>query len=165
GDALARVGDAVDTLEGKAGRLDELADNANETLTEIRTAARGVGRLTDAAGGAPVVGGFVEDPPKIPDRADGEGNRKVFAETDLFPAGLAQLTTQGKQRLGDIGSWLSGLSRHEGAEVVVVAYADPKGAKADPARQLTQKQSEAVAYYLKKQGSVYKDDYLLSEKL
>src|SRR5207248_1827394 len=74
----------------------------------------------------PLVNRYVEDPTALLVRPNCERNRQCFAEGDLFEPGRAVLTAQGRQRLDDLGPWLEGM-KHKGSEVVVVAYADPRG--------------------------------------
>jgi phospholipid/cholesterol/gamma-HCH transport system substrate-binding protein len=89
-------------------------------------------------------------------RYDCERDRRVFPADDLFEPGRAALTAQGKQRLDGLRSWLDGL-KHQGSEVVVVAYADPhRGLSPQQAQDLTRQQSQTVSDYLIKQHAVQK---------
>jgi phospholipid/cholesterol/gamma-HCH transport system substrate-binding protein len=89
-------------------------------------------------------------------RPDCQRDRRVLAEADLFVPGEAILTAQGKAALDKIAPWLNGM-KHPGSEVVVVAYADPRGGRsAEVAKSVTQKQSEAAARYLRDKHGVHK---------
>lgn len=167
-DVLAQVNDALkgDGTIGKLMKDPEVAELLAETLRSISGAAR-QGETTMAAGERgmgnlrklPLVGKHFETPTSILVRAGSERNRRVFAETELFEAGRAALTTPGKGRLDELGPWLRGL-RHKGADVVVVSYADAKKADARTAQAVTQQQAEAVLGYLKDEHKVHKIDYV-----
>jgi outer membrane protein OmpA-like peptidoglycan-associated protein len=89
----------------------------------------------------------------------------MFAETELFAEGGTTLTAQGEQRLQQATPWLSGLLAHKGAELVVVAYQDPKSRQAPIAQVLTNRQSDAVCSYLRDQQGVNKISWLSSREV
>lgn len=125
-----------------------LLQQGQETMASIKQDADALRRL-------PLVRSYVEDPHALLVRPRYERNRQVFAEGELFEPGRAVLTSTGKQKLDAAAPWLEGL-KHNGSEVVVVAYADPKTSRPDLARTLTQQQSEAVCTYLKDRHSAHK---------
>src|SRR5262249_284678 len=98
-------------------------------------------------------------------RPNASRNRKVYKEADLFEPGRAQLTSQGRDILNEVGGWMDGL-KHPGSEGVVVAYAAP-GDKGDPrtAQEAARRQAEAVGNYVKKQHSVHKLGWVRSRKV
>ena len=75
----------------------------------------------------------------------------MYTDADLFADGGTTLTTQGEQRLQQATPWLSGLLTHKGAELVVVAYQDPKSPQAALAPVMTTRQCDAVCAYLREQ--------------
>src|SRR5262249_31069466 len=97
---------------------------------------------------------YVEDVQAILVRPDCERNQWVLPEASLFQPGRAQLTVQGTQRLDEIAKRVNEL-KHDGSEVVVAAYADPKSNPAFAAT-LTKQQSEAVASYMKDHHGIHK---------
>jgi hypothetical protein len=61
---------------------------------------------------------------------------------------------------------LSDLTKYDGAEMVILAYADPKtDLNAEQAVLLTQKQSEAVRDFLKQAGAIYKKYWVFPRKV
>ena len=130
---------------------------SQDTLAAFQQDAEAIKRL-------PVVRNYVEDPEALLVRPNCECNRQCFAEADLFQAGRAVLTTDGQHRLDELAPWLAGL-KHKGSEIVIVAYADPKGPHAGVARTLTRQQSEAVCSYLKAQHAVQKMGWFSSRKV
>jgi outer membrane protein OmpA-like peptidoglycan-associated protein len=164
-DLADRVGAVLaDLREQKAG-LGELIQNSKTMVKQGEETMKSFQDVSDAVKRFPVVRSYVEDPLALLYRPGVERNRKWFAEADLFPPGQARLTTQGEQRLSEVVPWLAGLTRHKGAEVVVVSYADAKATPAAIAPKLTREQSEAVAQYLKNHGAIHKDYWLLSRKV
>lgn len=125
-----------------------LLERSQDTMSAFQQDAEAFKRL-------PVVRGYVEDPVALLVRPRCERYRQWFSADDLFEPGRAVLTSQGQQRLDELGPWLAGL-KQKGSDVVVVSYADPKSANAQIARTLTAQQAEAVVDYLKKQHAVQK---------
>ena len=84
----------------------------------------------------------------------------------MFAPGRAQLTDEGRQRLRELVPQLSSLTKNDGAEMVILAYADRKTTlDAEQAQVLTQKQSEAVRDFLKQAGAVYKKYWVFPRKV
>jgi phospholipid/cholesterol/gamma-HCH transport system substrate-binding protein len=155
--------------------LTEVLDEMKATLKDVRDGEGAVGqelvgalrqtratmesfeKTGNAVRKLPIVRGYDKDPRALLVRPNSERVRKVFAEGDLFEPGRSALTAPGRQRLDAVADDLKGSLRHEGADLVVVACADPK-ASASPAlaRTLTESQSMAVANYLKDRHSVQK---------
>jgi phospholipid/cholesterol/gamma-HCH transport system substrate-binding protein len=157
-DALAQVGRILQAVESEKGRVTGLVDNTNSLLRQGHDTMESIQDVADAVKRAPIVRNYVEDPKALLVRPDSERNRWVFPEADLFEPNRAQLTAPGRQRLDEIAQRVNEL-KHDGSEVVVVAYADPK---TDPtfAATLTRQQSEAVAFYLKDRHGVHKTGWL-----
>jgi outer membrane protein OmpA-like peptidoglycan-associated protein len=163
---LARdVGQVLQDLKGQKESFGELVQNSKKMVQQGEETMASFQDVAEAVKRFPGVRSYVEDPLALLYRPKVERNRKWFAEADLFPPGQARLTAQGEQRLRDVVPWLAGLTRHKGAEVVVVSYADPKSTNPTLAQRLTRDQSEAVATYLKSQGGVHKDYWVLSRKV
>jgi outer membrane protein OmpA-like peptidoglycan-associated protein len=117
--------------------------------------------LTDGVKRVPIVRNYVEDAQALLVRPNAECNQWVLPENTLFEPGRAQLTAPGKQRLDEIARRVNEL-KHDGSEVVVVAYADPKATSATFAQTLTRQQSDAVLTYLKDTHGVHKMGWLSS---
>ncbi len=164
-DLAQQVSQVLDDIHGEKKNVTDLLQQSKgmvaqgqETMASFQDVAEAVKRL-------PGVRNYVEDPLALLYRPGVERNSKSFAETELFPVGQARLTTQGEQRLSALVPWLAGLTRHKGAEVVVVAYADPRSTNPTLAQRLTHDQSEAVAEFLKKSGGIHKDLGFWSRKV
>jgi phospholipid/cholesterol/gamma-HCH transport system substrate-binding protein len=141
-------------IEKAAGRLDTLARKAEDTLESIKRSADAVERV-------PIVGGFLENPRTLLVRPRHEKHRQLFREQELFEPGRAALTSNGRVKLDRLEDWLEGLKAHAGADVVVVAYADPAPSPdAAHAKRITDEQSREVVDYLKKQFKVHKRGWI-----
>jgi phospholipid/cholesterol/gamma-HCH transport system substrate-binding protein len=170
-DVLGQVNDTLAGLRQGEGTLGQLARNpeAYDTLVALLKQSRdtmaSVQQDADALKRLPVVRGYVEDALALLVQGNREKDYRVFAEADLFEPGRAVLTAQGRQRLDALAPWLEGM-KHKGSEVVVAAYADPKGpVPPAAARALTRQQSEAVCDYLKSQHAVQKMGWFSSRKV
>jgi phospholipid/cholesterol/gamma-HCH transport system substrate-binding protein len=150
------VGKLLKDPEAYASML-ALLQQGRETMCSLQQDADALKRL-------PLVRSYVEDAQELLVRADCERSRQFFAEADLFEPGRAVLTANGRQRLDELAPWLASL-KQKGSEVVVVAYADPKGADPGVARTLTRQQSEAVCAYLKGHHAVQKMGWFRSRRV
>jgi phospholipid/cholesterol/gamma-HCH transport system substrate-binding protein len=128
------------------------------TLGQTRETMASFEKTSDAVRRLPIVSSYSKGAQEILVRPGSERIRAgVFAENELFEPGRAALTAPGKQRLDGIAEKIKGSVKHDGADLVVVATADPK-APASPAaaKALTEAQSNAVVSYLKERHSVQK---------
>ncbi|GIW82769.1 MAG: hypothetical protein KatS3mg105_4576 [Gemmatales bacterium] len=175
--ASRKSNDVTDVLLGVHSTVAE----ANRTLREIRDGKGTIGKLlrdpqaydelvrffrdgqrtiqslkqnSDAIKRMPLVRSYVRDVYEELIRPDCSRNRWWFREEDLFERGHAVLTAGGRARLDAIAPKINGL-KHKGSEVVIASFADPHS-DADFSRNLTQKQSETVAEYLKSKHEVHK---------
>jgi phospholipid/cholesterol/gamma-HCH transport system substrate-binding protein len=169
-DVLAQVNSALQDIRDGQGTLGRLAKDPEaysallSLLQQSSDTMRSIQQDADAIKRLPLVRGYVEDATTLLVRPNCERNRQVFAEAELFEPGRAVLTAAGKQRLDDLAPWLSGL-KHKGSEVVVVAYADPRGEHGPHIQALTRQQSDAVCTYLKDQHAVQKMGWFSSRKV
>ncbi len=129
------------------------------TVREARTTFQSVGKTGDALRGLPIIRDYARDAETMLVRPRCDRMRTMFAEADLFEPGRAALTPDGKKRLDEVVPRLKGGLRHEGADLVVVALADPKQARPQ-AKKITADQSAAVCDYLRDQHSVQKAGWL-----
>jgi hypothetical protein len=113
-------------------------------------------RVTDAASTLPFFRNYVKDQQTLLIRANAECNLQIIAEGKLFEPGAATLTAQGEQLLNGKITWMTGLLLHRGAEMVIVAYADPHGSHVETAQRVTDRQAEAVAAFLRNQREIKK---------
>ncbi len=164
-DLAQQVGKVLEDLHSEKKSFGELVQDGKSMVHQTQDTMASFQDVAEAVKRLPLVNSRVEDPLALLYRPGVERNRKWFAETDLFEAGRAQLTAPGEQRLAEVIPWLAGLTRHKGAEVVVVSYADPKNSQPALAQKLTRDQSESVVQYLKNHGAVYKEYWLLSRKV
>jgi phospholipid/cholesterol/gamma-HCH transport system substrate-binding protein len=172
----AELGDALDEMKGALQGLskgegplgEEVLDTVKQTkkaATSLQQTMSSAQKVTDAAQTLPWFRNYVKDQQSLLIRSNQECNSRVFAETDLFPEGGTTLTAQGELRLQQAIPWLSGLLAHKGADLVVVAYQDPKSRQAPVAQVLTDRQSEAVCAYLRDQKAVSKIGWLSSREV
>ena len=127
------------------------------TLQQTRATMEAFEKTGNAVRKLPIVRGYDKDAQSLLVRPDCERVRTVFAEGDLFEPGRSALTAPGKQRLDAVAEKLKGSLRHDGADLVVAACADPKSAVSPSlARALTESQSTAVVSYLKDHHSIQK---------
>lgn len=158
-DALGRVNKLLEAIEGEKGKVGSLVESTTNLIRQGQDTMESIQDVTEAVKRAPIVRSYVEDAQALLVRPNCERNQKVFAAAELFEPGRAQLTAQGQQRLDEVGRWANGLA-HDGSEVVVVAYADPKTTNAVYASTLTRQQSEAVLNYLKDRHKVHKTGWV-----
>jgi phospholipid/cholesterol/gamma-HCH transport system substrate-binding protein len=177
-DVLGEVGSAlkgIQTGEGTLGKLAKdprayealvgLIQNSTDAVDRSKDAMAAIQRDAEALKKVPIIGSYVEDPVALLVRSNCERNRRTFAESELFEPGRAVLTAQGREKLDELGPWLSGL-KHKGSEIVVVSYADPaKKVEAKTAANVTRQQGEAVVDYLKKQHAAHKLGWFSSRKV
>jgi phospholipid/cholesterol/gamma-HCH transport system substrate-binding protein len=136
--------------EGTLGKLVKSNDaytEAVKSLQEMRRMVTSVKQNADAIKALPVVRSYVVDANKELIRPDCRRHRQWFASRALFEPERAVLTPAGRHALDSVAAWMNGL-KAEGSEVVIAAFADPRN-NADFAQELTRKQSEVVASYLK----------------
>ncbi len=152
-DALAEV---TGTLQGFRNGEGPLGKEVLGTVQQTRGTLASIQQVADAAKRLPWVRSYVKDQHALLVRSDFECNHRVFAESELFEPNGTSLTAQGKQHLDKEVSWLTGLLRHEGADLVVASYADPRSANPALAQAISDRQSEAVCQYLKNHHAVHK---------
>lgn len=159
-DVLGQVEGVLQEVRDGKGSLGKLLsdDGLHSSLTQLTQQGKGtlaaIQQDAEAIREMPIIRSYVKDAHKLLVRPDCEANRQVFGESELFEPGHSVLTAQGKQQLDRLVPWLEGL-KHKGSEVVIASYANP-AAEARTALTLTQKQSEAVAAYLKDHHAVQK---------
>lgn len=164
-DAMAQAGRLLGTLEEQKGKVGELVDNTNRLLQRGHDAVTSIQRVSEAVENAPLVSGYVKDPHKLLYPPNTERKVWWYRDEELFETGTDRLTATGKAALDMVVDQVAGLTRHDGAELVVVAYADRKaGDDPNVTRRLTQNQSETVVKYLKDSGAVHKSYWLFSRK-
>ena len=164
-DAVNQMGKVLQSLEGEKGRLIDVVDNTNKLLRKGTDTFESIHNVAEGIKRVPLFRNYVEDPNELTFRPNAERNRQWFASEDLFESGRAVLTTRGQERLKGVVPWVLGLTQHDGAEVVVLAFADPKTMDAAVAKTLTQQQTETVGTFLKDNNAVYKRFGLVPRKL
>jgi phospholipid/cholesterol/gamma-HCH transport system substrate-binding protein len=136
----------------------EVGKNVVATLAQIRTSADSFARTSDAVRKMPIVNSYDVDAQALLVRPG--SSREVvglFSEAELFEPGRAVLTARGAERLDAIADKIKGFLGHTGADLVVVATADPKSSPDRAlAKTLTESQSAAVLNYLKDHHSIHK---------
>jgi len=131
-----------------------------ETITTLKQDADAIKRL-------PIIRDYIEDSNAILVRPDQDRDRRVFATEDLFEPGRAILTDHGRQHLENLRSWFEAL-RVKGSDIVVATYAAPavpSDQSASVALLISQKQSEAVANYLREHVNAEKVTWYSSRKI
>lgn len=153
-DLAQSIGELVDAVKGEKGRVTGLVDNTNTLITQGQGTMKSIQRVAEAVEEMPIVKNYVKNPQALLIRPDCERNQWVYSEANLFDKDSARLTTDGRKKLDDLAKRVNEL-KHDGSEVVVVAYADPKS-NPTYAAYLTRQQSLEVANYLKDKHSVHK---------
>ena len=132
-----------------------LVENTNQLIRKSTDAVESAKQVVDGMKEIPFFRSLVKDPEKLLFPPGCEANPWWFREAELFEPGGDRLTEAGRQRLNGLAPQLAGLTRHGGASLVVVAYADP--AATGNVRALTRNQAEVVFNHLKGGGAVHKD--------
>jgi phospholipid/cholesterol/gamma-HCH transport system substrate-binding protein len=162
-DLAKQIGDSVKGVRDGEGALGK---EAVDTLRQIRTTMETFEQVGNAGKDMPVVRNYVKDPLALLVRPDCECNRYPYNEADLFEPGRAVLTADGRSRLDELAPRLNGLLKHEKAEMVVLACADPKSAEdRGLLKTVTKGQSEAICQYLKEHHAVQKAGWFTSRKV
>lgn len=164
-EALAQAGKLLGVLEEQKGKVGELVDNTNNLILRGQEAVASIQRVSEAVEAAPIVNGYVKDPQKLLHPANAERNAWWHASDELFEPGADRLTEAGRTKLDALAAQVGGLMRHDGAELLVVAWADKKSSEDGTLlRRRTDNQAETVQKYLKDRGAVYKSYWLFSRK-
>jgi phospholipid/cholesterol/gamma-HCH transport system substrate-binding protein len=162
GDVVAQIGGVVDDLRANKGSLERLINGVERMTHQGTSTLESIQQDADAIKRMPIVRSYVQDARALLIRPECERYRQAYRETELFEPGKAILTAQGRQRLDALAPWLDGL-KHKGSDVVVASYA--ANGDAALARDVTQKQSEAVVGYLKDNHAVQKMGWFSSRKV
>ncbi len=138
---VKRADGAVHTVEAKAADVDKL-------VTDTRGAVQSAKQGTEAIKAMPFVRDYVVDADKLLRRSECKAEVMSYTAADLFENGTAILTADGKGHLNRLGDGLRAVKNDKAEVVVAAGLTDPK---ADPtaASELTRKQAEVVAEYLK----------------
>lgn len=144
---VKRADSAVGNVEDKVTDVDKFVKDGRETLRSVKQG-------TDAVQKLPIVRGYVTDAAAILVRPDCRRELVTYSTADLFETDSAILTETGKKHLTEVAAWLKGLP-HDKAEVVIAGLCDPGNVGQTPssAVELTKKQAEAAAEFLKSQKS------------
>ena len=140
-----RADSAVGTVEEKSADVDKFVKDGRETLKSVKQG-------TDAVQKMPLIRNYVTDSAAILVRPDSRRELVTYSTADLFESDTAIITPSGREHLNQVAAWLKGLP-HDKAEVVIAALCDPGNVGQTPssAAELTKKQAEGVADYLKGQ--------------
>jgi phospholipid/cholesterol/gamma-HCH transport system substrate-binding protein len=151
--ALYEIQNGNGTL-GKLVKNNEVYAEALGSLQDVRKMVASVKQNSDAVKALPIVRSYVVDAHRELVRPECRRARRWFRAEDLFEPGRAVLTGAGKARLDTAAAWLNE-QNDSNSEIVVAAFADAK-LPPDYAQTLTEKQSQAVADYLRGQHRVHK---------
>jgi ABC-type transporter Mla subunit MlaD len=143
---VKRTDKAIDTVDSEMANLKGFVSDGRETLRSVRQG-------TDAISRMPIIRGYVQDANALLVRPAHSRSRMAYNARDLFQPGTAIITDSGRSHLNAVATWLKGVE-NDGADVVVVAFADPDDPNLTPgsATEVTRKQSEVVIEFLKEQG-------------
>ena len=165
-DPITQASKVLEALDQEKANVHELVDNTNALVRKGQKTLASMQQATDAVKRLPGVRSYVEDAHELLFRPNCERTPQWFTESELFTPGKAQLSDAGRDRLRELVSQLSDLTKHDGAEMVIVAYTDPRtDLSAEQAVLLTQKQSEAVRDFLKQAGAIYKKYWVFPRKV
>jgi outer membrane protein OmpA-like peptidoglycan-associated protein len=165
-DPITQASQMLEALDKEKANVHELLDNTNALVRRGQKTLTSMQQATDAVKRLPGFRSYVEDAHELLYRPNCERTPQWFTETELFAPGRAQLTDGGRDRLRDLVPQLSSLTKQDGAEMVILAYADPKTSlDSEQALLLSQKQSEAVRDFLKQAGAIYKKYWVFPRKV
>jgi hypothetical protein len=165
-DPVTQASKVLEALDQEKANVHELIDSTNALVRKGQKTLTSMQQATDAVKRLPGVRSYVEDAHELLYRPNCQRTPQWFAESELFAPGRALLTEGGRERLRELVPQISGLTKQDGAEMVILAYADPKtGLDAEQAALLTQKQSEAVRDFMKQAGAVYKKYWVFPRKV
>lgn len=151
--AVANAGRAAKSLDataagvqGELGSVKGMVKSTDAAVTAIRHDAEAIKSL-------PIIRSYVEDPVKLLVRPDFVPDRLVYETSQIFDDGTTTFSEAGRRKLAEVANWLN-TKRVKNSEVVVATLTDPDDKEATPAgsRQMTKKQSEAIAKYFEDQG-------------
>jgi hypothetical protein len=165
-DPITQASKVLEALDQEKANVHELIDSTNAMVRKGQKTLASMQQATDAVKRLPGVRSYVDDAHELLYRPNCQRTPQWFAETELFTPGRAVLTDGGRERLREVVPQISSLTKHDGAELVIFAYADPKTElDAEQAALLTLKQSEAVRDFLKQAGAVYKKYWVFPRKV
>lgn len=165
-DPITQASQMLEALDKEKANVHELLDNTNALVRRGQKTLTSMQQATDAVKRLPGFRSYVEDAHELLYRPNCERTPQWFAESELFSPGRAQLTDAGRERLRELVPQLSSLTKYEGAEMVILAYADPKcSLDSEQALLLSQKQSEAIRDFLKQAGAIYKKYWVFPRKV
>jgi phospholipid/cholesterol/gamma-HCH transport system substrate-binding protein len=144
---LARADKAITNVDGEMGALRGFVSDGRDTLRSVKQG-------TDAIGKMPIVRNYVEDHVALLVRPTMSREKWGYATRDLFEPGTAVLTAEGAVHLSALAGALQD-RKYSGSEIVVAGfYSDEKNPLAPAvALELTRKQAEVVAEFLKEHGA------------
>jgi len=144
---LARADKAVTNMEGEMGALRGFVSDGRDTLRSVKQG-------TDAIGKMPIVRNYVEDHVALLVRPTMSRSHWNYAARDLFEPGTAVLTPDGANHLTNLANMLND-NKYSGSEVVVAGFYanEPNPVPPAVALELTRKQAEVVAEFLKGHGA------------
>src|SRR5262249_50501867 len=140
-DPITQASKMLEALDKEKANVHELLDNTNALVRRGQKTLTSMQQATDAVKRLPGFRSYVEDANELLYRPNCERTPQWFAESELFAPGRAQLTDGGRDRLRELVPQLSSLTKQNGAEMVILAYADPKTTlDSEQALLLSQKQ-------------------------
>lgn len=153
-DIRGMVADVRSAVKKVDGVVEAEATNVRGLMQDSREAVQSVRQNSDAVSRLPIVRNYVENATTLLVRPDCRREAMSYNAGDLFEPGTAILTDGGKDHLQAVVAWVKGQTNSK-SEVVIAATCDPADA-AQPsaaAEQLTRKQAEVVAEFLKANGA------------
>ncbi|VTS03186.1 ABC-type transport system involved in resistance to organic solvents, periplasmic component OS=Singulisphaera acidiphila (strain ATCC BAA-1392 / DSM 18658 / VKM B-2454 / MOB10) GN=Sinac_1321 PE=4 SV=1: MCE: OmpA [Gemmata massiliana] len=144
---VGRTDKAVGTMESEVGNLRGFVADGRDTLKSVKQGSDALSRL-------PIVRNYVEDSVALLVRPTMSRTQMVYQSKDIFEPGTATLTGEGRRHLDGAANALKS-NKAAGSEIVVVGFHNPKDQATQPAvaQELTKKQAEVVAEYLKAAGA------------
>ncbi|MBP3958611.1 MCE family protein [Gemmata sp. G18] len=144
---VGRTDKAVGTMENEMGNLRGFVSDGRDTLKSVKQGSEALSKL-------PIVRSYVEDSVALLVRPTMSRTQMLYQSKDVFEPGTATLTGDGRRHLDGVASTLKG-NKAAGSEIVVVGFHDPKDkvTTSAVAQELTKKQAEVVAEYLKAAGA------------
>ncbi|NBR05945.1 MAG: MCE family protein [Planctomycetes bacterium] len=166
---LGEVSDMLGKIrkgEGSLGKLTQdskLYDSLVQLANQSQQTMQAFQQDADALKKMPIVGGYIEDPMQMIVRSNTDMKRKSINSSNIFEAGSAILSPEGKKILDKASEWLIGFPKD--SDIVIAGVMAPGVSDRDTLRLRTRQQAETVADYLKNNHAIHKTGWFSRRKV
>jgi len=166
------LGELSDTLakirkgEGSLGKLTQdskLYDSLVQLANQSQQTMQAFQQDADAFKKMPIVRGYIEDPMQMIVRSNADMKRKSINSSNIFEAGSAILSPEGKKILDKASEWLIGFPKD--SDIVIAGVMAQGATDRETIRLLTRQQAETVTDYLKNNHAIHKTGWFSRRKV